>query len=210
MSKKLWHFFSRYLKLPLHLNLELTHVALSYVSPLFHVLHYFPNLKLSFLHQVMFKHPYLTYVNFYLEIFSAMNSTHHFLYIYCLDFYLKKIISPSSFEKILWNNKFLKVPTCWNYRGGGFEIKHWFPGLIGSHVAHSCGVSKTSQTRGSRQLHCGWQPLRQFDQFAVSTLLAFVISNWLLQNTLLPKCKWLKPFQRNQCRIPKTFIEEIS
>jgi hypothetical protein len=44
------------------------------------------------------------------EIFSAMNSTFHFLHIYYLDFHLKNKILPSNFEKILWSNKFLKVP----------------------------------------------------------------------------------------------------
>jgi hypothetical protein len=39
-----------------------------------------------------------------------MNSTLHFLYIYHLDFSLKKKILPSYFEKIQWSNKFLKVP----------------------------------------------------------------------------------------------------
>jgi hypothetical protein len=39
-----------------------------------------------------------------------MNSTLHFFHIYYLDFYLKKKILPSNFVKILWSNKFLKVP----------------------------------------------------------------------------------------------------
>jgi hypothetical protein len=39
-----------------------------------------------------------------------MNSTLHFLHIYCLDLHLKKKILPSNFEKNLWSNKFLKVP----------------------------------------------------------------------------------------------------
>jgi hypothetical protein len=39
-----------------------------------------------------------------------MNSSLHFLHIYYLDFHLKKNFLPSNFEKILWNNKFLKVP----------------------------------------------------------------------------------------------------
>jgi hypothetical protein len=38
-----------------------------------------------------------------------MNSALDFLHIYHLDFYLKKTILPSNFEKILWSNKFLKV-----------------------------------------------------------------------------------------------------
>jgi hypothetical protein len=50
-----------------------------------------------------------------LEIFSAMESALHFLHIYHLDFHLKKSILPSNFEKILWSNKFLKVPPCRNY-----------------------------------------------------------------------------------------------
>jgi hypothetical protein len=39
-----------------------------------------------------------------------MNSTLHFLHIYSLESHLKKKILPSNFEKILWNNNFLKVP----------------------------------------------------------------------------------------------------
>jgi hypothetical protein len=39
-----------------------------------------------------------------------MNLTLHFLHIHLLDFHLKKKILPSNFEKILWSNKFLKVP----------------------------------------------------------------------------------------------------
>jgi hypothetical protein len=41
-----------------------------------------------------------------------MNSALHFLHMYYLDFHLKKKILPSNFEKILWYNKFLKVPLC--------------------------------------------------------------------------------------------------
>jgi hypothetical protein len=44
-----------------------------------------------------------------------MDSALHFLHIYHLDFQLKKKILPSNFEKILWSNKFLKVPPCRNY-----------------------------------------------------------------------------------------------
>jgi hypothetical protein len=44
-----------------------------------------------------------------------MNSALHFLHIYHLDFHLKKNILPSNFEKILWSNKFLKVPPWRNY-----------------------------------------------------------------------------------------------
>jgi hypothetical protein len=39
-----------------------------------------------------------------------MNSALHSLYIYLFNFHLKKKILPSNFEKILWDNKFLKVP----------------------------------------------------------------------------------------------------
>jgi hypothetical protein len=62
VSKKLWHFFSRNLKVPFHLNKELFHVALSHVSPLSHELPCFPILILSSLHLVIFRHPYLTYM----------------------------------------------------------------------------------------------------------------------------------------------------
>jgi hypothetical protein len=41
-----------------------------------------------------------------------MDSALHILHIYHLDFHLKKNILPSNFEKILWSNKFLKVPVC--------------------------------------------------------------------------------------------------
>jgi hypothetical protein len=39
-----------------------------------------------------------------------MNLALHFLHIYRLDFHLKKKSLPSNFEKILSDNKFLKVP----------------------------------------------------------------------------------------------------
>jgi hypothetical protein len=90
-------------------------VAFSHVSPLSHVLPSFPMLILSSIHLVIFRHQYLTHTkNLILENFSAINSTLHFLHIYCLDFYLKKKFLPSIFEKILWSNKFLKVPSCRN------------------------------------------------------------------------------------------------
>jgi hypothetical protein len=44
-----------------------------------------------------------------------MNLAFHFLHIYRLDFHLKKIFLPSISEKILWSNKFLKVPPCRDY-----------------------------------------------------------------------------------------------
>jgi hypothetical protein len=69
---------------------------------------------LSSLHLVIFRYTYLTHMKSDFRIFSAMNSTLHFLYIYHLDFLLKKKILPSIFEKILWSIKFLKVPSCWN------------------------------------------------------------------------------------------------
>jgi hypothetical protein len=52
-----------------------------------HVLPCFPNLMLSLLHLMIFKHPYFTHTQ---SNFSAMNSGLHFLYIYHLDFHLKK------------------------------------------------------------------------------------------------------------------------
>jgi hypothetical protein len=39
-----------------------------------------------------------------------MNSTHHFLHIYPLDFPFANIFLPSGSKKILWSNKFLKYP----------------------------------------------------------------------------------------------------
>jgi hypothetical protein len=109
VSKKIWHFFYRNLKLPLHFNLELSHVALSHVLP------YFPTLKLPSLHVVIFRHPHLTHMKSNSNFSSAMNSTHHFLHIYHLDFHLKKFFLPSKFEKILWSNKVMKVFPCRNY-----------------------------------------------------------------------------------------------
>jgi hypothetical protein len=44
-----------------------------------------------------------------------MNLVLHFLYIYRLDFHLKKNILPSNFETMLWSNKFLKLPHCRTY-----------------------------------------------------------------------------------------------
>jgi hypothetical protein len=44
-----------------------------------------------------------------------MNSALHFLHIHCSDFHLKKKILPLNFEKLLWSNKFMKVPPCRNY-----------------------------------------------------------------------------------------------
>jgi hypothetical protein len=44
-----------------------------------------------------------------------MNLALYFFHIYYLDFHLKKKILPSKFEKILWSNKFLKIPPCRNY-----------------------------------------------------------------------------------------------
>jgi hypothetical protein len=111
VSQKLWHFFSRNLQF----NYELSHVALSHVSPLSHVLPCFPILMHSSLHLVIFKHPYLTHMKSDFRNFSAMNLALHILHIYHLDFHLKKNILPSNFEKILWRNKFLKVPPCRNY-----------------------------------------------------------------------------------------------
>jgi hypothetical protein len=49
---------------PLGINLELSHVALFIVLPLFHVLPYFRTLKLSSLHLVIFRQPYLTHMKF--------------------------------------------------------------------------------------------------------------------------------------------------
>jgi hypothetical protein len=39
-----------------------------------------------------------------------MNSAHYFLHAYRLDFYMKKLFLPSSFEKNLWSKKSLKIP----------------------------------------------------------------------------------------------------
>jgi hypothetical protein len=65
---------------------------------------------------MIFRHPYLNRMKSDLRNhISATNSALHFLHIHHLDFYLKKKILPSNFEKIIWNNKFLKVPPCRNY-----------------------------------------------------------------------------------------------
>jgi hypothetical protein len=50
-------------------NLELSHVVLSLLLLISHVLPYFPILKLSSLHLVIFKHPYLTYMKSNFEKF---------------------------------------------------------------------------------------------------------------------------------------------
>jgi hypothetical protein len=76
---------------------------------------YFSNLMQSSLHLVILDTHISSIQSPILEIFSAMNSALHFLHIYRSDFYLKKKILPSNFEKILWSNKFLKVPLCRNY-----------------------------------------------------------------------------------------------
>jgi hypothetical protein len=61
------------------------------------------------------KHPYLTHMNsnfrkkLYYE-FSTSFSSHPLF-----RFPLEAKILPSNFEKILWNNKFLKVLPCRNY-----------------------------------------------------------------------------------------------
>ena len=47
-----------------HYNLELFHVALSPMSPIYHVLSCFSNLKLYYLYLVIFIHPYLAYMKY--------------------------------------------------------------------------------------------------------------------------------------------------
>jgi hypothetical protein len=68
----------------------LSHVALSHVSPLAHVLPCFPNLMLSSLHLVIFRTHISLIRSPISEIFSAMNWTLHILHIYHSDFHLKK------------------------------------------------------------------------------------------------------------------------
>ena len=75
-----------------------------------HILPCFPNLSLCSLHLVSFRHPYIALMKSDFGIFPVLWI--HFLHIYSLVFYLKKISLPSKFEKILWNNKFLKIFTC--------------------------------------------------------------------------------------------------
>jgi hypothetical protein len=70
-------------------NLELSHVALSPVLPLFHELPCFPTLKLSSLYLVIFGHPYLTHMKSHSIIFGG-NLTHQFLHIHPLDFPFKE------------------------------------------------------------------------------------------------------------------------
>jgi hypothetical protein len=55
-----------------------------------HVLPCFPTKKLSLLHLVIFRHPYLTHISPILEFFSAMNLLLLFLHTHRLDFHLKK------------------------------------------------------------------------------------------------------------------------
>jgi hypothetical protein len=70
-------------------------------------------------HDVVPITPNLTHISLIwspiLEIFSAMNLPLHFLHIHRFDFYLKKKSLPSNLDKILWSNKFLRVPSCRNY-----------------------------------------------------------------------------------------------
>jgi hypothetical protein len=80
VGNKLWHFFSWKLKLPLQINLELSHVALFLVLLLSHVLPCFPTLKLSSLYLVIFRHPYLIHMksnsrNFLCHEFSTSSSS---------------------------------------------------------------------------------------------------------------------------------------
>ena len=106
MSKKLWHFFFKNLKLPLHLNLELSNVALSHVLP------YFPILMLSLLHLVIFRHSYLTQMKSDSGNFQCHELVLHFSYIHRLDFSLKEIFLLSNSKKIMGSNKFCKVFPC--------------------------------------------------------------------------------------------------
>jgi hypothetical protein len=102
ITQKFWHFLYRDLNLPLHFNLEMPHVfALS------HLLSYFPTMILSSLHLVFFLYPYFTHLNMILEVFIAMNSALHFLYIYHLDFLFDKIFLPSNSQQFSWNKQFL-------------------------------------------------------------------------------------------------------
>jgi hypothetical protein len=64
---------------------------------------------------MIFKHPYLTHTKSSFRNFWYYEFNTSFLHIYRLDFHLKKKTLPSNFEKILWSNKFLKVPPCRNY-----------------------------------------------------------------------------------------------
>ena len=106
--------FSKNLKLPLHFNLKIFHVALSHVSSLSHVLPYFPTLKQPSLCLVTLEIHISFIWSLNVEIFIAMNSINHSLYIYHLDFLLAKILLLSNSERILWSNKFFKVSPCRN------------------------------------------------------------------------------------------------
>jgi hypothetical protein len=115
VSQKLWHFFSRNLNCP---------SILIRGCPMWHypMCHHYPMCCPIFLSWCSLHHTKWslnTHISLIwssiLEIQSAMNSALHFLHIYRLDFHLKKNILPSKFEKILWSNKFLKVPPCRNY-----------------------------------------------------------------------------------------------
>jgi hypothetical protein len=115
VSQRLWHFFSRNLKCPSILirSCPMWHYPMCRHYPMccpifliwcsLHYTYWSLNTHISLIRSPI------------LEIFSAMNSTLHFLHIYRLDFHLKKKILPSNFEKFLWSNKFLKVPPCRNY-----------------------------------------------------------------------------------------------
>jgi hypothetical protein len=69
-------------------------VPLSHVLSLSLVMPCSSTMKLSSLHLVIFKYPYLIDMKSNSGNFSAMNSTHHFVHIYRLYFHMKKILFP--------------------------------------------------------------------------------------------------------------------
>jgi hypothetical protein len=103
-------------------------VALSPMSPLSHVLPCFPTLKLSSLHQVIFRHPYLTHMKFdcgNLLCYESITILPSTIWIS----HSKKKFLPLNF-KILWSNKFMMALTCrlfffWKSRWPLFLMKIW-------------------------------------------------------------------------------------
>ena len=110
--------------MPFHFNLKLSHVALSLMLPLSCMLACFSTLKLSSLHLVMFKHPYLIHMKSNSIKNSTIDSTFHFH----LVFHFKRIFLPSNSKKILQSKKSFKVPPCiiifWKSRWHFLLMRH--------------------------------------------------------------------------------------
>jgi hypothetical protein len=78
--------------------------------PLSHMLPCFPIIILSLLNLMIFRHLYFTHVKSDFRIFKCHEFNTLFSSHLLFGFHLKKKILPSNFEKIIWSNKFPKVP----------------------------------------------------------------------------------------------------